>query len=232
MDRRTRIYDPEETLRMALDNKQAQIWTALPALVQSFNPTAMTCVVQPTVSGLLLLPDGTYKEVKMPLLLDCPVMFPSGGGATLTFPIKKNDECLVIFASRCIDSWWQLGGVRGQFEYRMHDISDGFAFVGVRSKPRAFNVDINAAQLRSDDGTAYVQLNPTTKNINVVTPANITANASGTITATAPNVIINGNVQINGNLNVSGTTISGGISLTTHLHTGVVPGGGNTGQPI
>lgn len=240
MDRRTRYYDPEETMRMALDSKQAQIWTALPAIVQSFDHVAMTCVVQPTISGLLLNPDGTYKAVQMPLLLDCPVMFPAGGGVTLTFPIKPGDECLVIFASRCIDAWWQLGGIRGQAEYRMHDISDGFVFVGVRSQPRAFDVSTSAAQLRSDDGLAYIQLNPDTKNINVVTPANITANAGDNITATAggvatitaPSIVLNGNVQINGNLNISGTTIGNGINLNTHLHTGVQPGGGNTGTPI
>jgi phage baseplate assembly protein V len=157
---------------------------------------------------------------------------------TLTFPIKPGDECLVIFASRCIDSWWQQGGIQGQAEYRMHDISDGFVFAGVRSQPRAFDVDTDAAQLRSDDGQAFVELNPTTHAVNVVTPTTITATAGGAITATAPActinapaIVLNGDVSITGNLAIAGTTIGDGINLNTHVHTGVQPGGGNTGLP-
>jgi phage baseplate assembly protein gpV len=239
MDRRERTADTEEMLRMFFDAQQTGIWTAIPAIVQSFNSTAMTCEVQPTITGLMQKPDGSYFDVRMPLLLDCPVFFPSGGGVTLTFPIKPGDECLVIFSSRCIDSWWQLGGIQGQAEYRMHDISDGFVFAGVRSQPRAFDVDTTAAQLRSDDGQAFIELNPTTHNIHAETPANVTVNAGGNIaataggsaTVTAPTINLVGNVNITGNLNIGGTTIGNGINLNTHVHVGVQPGGGNTGLP-
>jgi hypothetical protein len=163
MDRRERYYDPEEMMRLAMDSKQAQIWTALPAIIQSFNPDAMTCEAQPAVNGIVRQQDGTSKEIKMPLLLDCPVFFPGGGGLTLTFPIKPGDECLVIFASRCIDAWWQQGGIKGQAELRMHDLSDGFIFAGVRSQPRKFSVDTVGAQLRTDDGATYLEILPNGK---------------------------------------------------------------------
>ena len=64
-----------------------------------------------------------------------PVVFPGGGGFALTFPVAAGDECLVVFASRCIDAWWQSGGVGEPMEPRMHDLSDGFALIGVRSQP-------------------------------------------------------------------------------------------------
>lgn len=232
MDRRERYYDPEEMMRLAMDGKQAQIWTALPCIIQSFNPTAMTCEAQPTVNGIVRQQDGTSKEIKMPLLLDCPVFFPGGGGVTLTFPIKPGDECLVIFASRCIDAWWQQGGIKGQAEIRMHDLSDGFIFAGVRSQPRAFLANTTSAQLRTDDGTAYVEVNPTSKNVNVVTPANVNVTAGGEAVVTAPTIRLVGNVEITGNLNVGGTTIGNGVNLNTHVHTGVQTGGGNTGAPL
>lgn len=148
-------------MRIALDGKQAQIWTALPCIIQSFNPVAMTCEVQPTINGIVRQQDGTSKEVKMPLLLDCPVFFPSGGGFTLTFPIKPGNECLVIFASRCIDAWWQQGGIQGQAELRMHDLSDGFCLPEVFSQPRVLsNVSTTATQLRSADGQTFVEVGP------------------------------------------------------------------------
>ena len=42
----------------------------------------------------------------------------------------------------------------------MHDLSDGFAVVGFRSKPRVLsNVSTTAAQLRTDDGSTFVEIN-------------------------------------------------------------------------
>ena len=51
MDRRERWAEPVEALRAALDGRQAEMWTALPGIVQSFDPAAMTVSVQPAVAG-------------------------------------------------------------------------------------------------------------------------------------------------------------------------------------
>ena len=283
MDRRERYSDPEEALRISLEGLQGKIWTALPGIIDSFDAAAHTCKVQPAISGKRRKQNGDIEAIQLPLLLDCPVVFPGGGGCTLTFPIKPGDECLVVFASRCIDSWWQLGGVQGQAEFRMHDLSDGFVIPGGRSQPRKFNVSTSAAQLRSDDGQAFVEINPTSHNVKTQTVANIdaiaggniaadaggnisanadgniSANAGGTMTAqsggamsmTAPTITLTGAVTISGTLTqsggnatmggnltaagtITGTTdvIGGGKSLKTHVHSGVQPGGGNTGAPV
>ncbi|HEY8355734.1 MAG TPA: Gp138 family membrane-puncturing spike protein [Methylophilaceae bacterium] len=248
MDRRERAPEPEEVIRLALDARFAQAWTAMPGIIQSFNPQAMTCEVQPAINGWQRNQDGTFSPLQMPLLLDCPVFFPSGGGATLTFPIKPGDECLVVFASRCIDAWWQLGGIQSQPDLRMHDLSDGFVFAGVRSQPRRFTVDTDAAQLRSDDGQAYIELNPTTHDIKVMTPANVAANVGGNVSATvggditaeaageitlkAQKITLNTDeVHITGDLNIDGTTIGNGVNLNTHVHINVEPGPGTSGPP-
>ncbi|MCT9017100.1 Gp138 family membrane-puncturing spike protein, partial [Cupriavidus gilardii] len=118
MDRRERIDDPEVALRAAFDGLRARIWTALPGIIHSFDADAMTCEVQPTIKIPVRKLDGTIESVALPLLVDCPVQFPSGGNCTLTFPVKPGDECLVVFASRCIDAWWQSGGVQEQAELR------------------------------------------------------------------------------------------------------------------
>jgi phage baseplate assembly protein gpV len=243
MDRRERIGDPEEMMRMAAEGSQSKLWTAMPGIVQSFDAAAMTCVVQPAISAVVRDETGQFGEVVLPLLLDCPVVFPGGGGCTLTFPIKQGDECLVVFASRCIDSWWQLGGIQGQAELRMHDLSDGFVLPGVRSQPRKFNVDTATAQLRSDDGAAYVSVNPSTHEIKAITSGNITATASGNANVTAAAINLTGPVTINGTLHVTGAVtadstiaatgnITGaGKSLNSHTHSGVQPGSGTSGPP-
>ena len=188
MDRRERYSDPEEAIRIALDGKQAAMWTAIPAIVDTFDAERHTANVQPTIKGIVRQQDGTFSELQMPLLLDCPVVFPAGGGVTLTFPIKPGDEVLVVFASRCIDSWWALGGVQGQAELRMHDLSDGFVLPGVRSQPRKFSVSTTRAELRSDDGEAVVSLDPESHEIVVETPTNATVNAGGTACLNATHV--------------------------------------------
>ena len=204
MDRRERIQDAEETTRMAQDGHQARIWTALPGIIQLFDSGKLTCTVQPAISGSQRNQDGTSGQIKMPLLLDCPVVFPGGGGVTLTFPLTAGDECLVVFASRCIDSWWQLGGVQGQAEIRMHDLSDGFVIPGPRSQPRKITAAASA-QLRTDDGVVYIQIN-----------------GSG--------ITLHGNVTVQGNLTWTGTAKGQpGVDLTTHKHAD--PQGGTTGTP-
>lgn len=217
MDRRERYYDPEETLRTALAGFQAGIWTALPCIVQSFDAAAMTVVVQPTIKARVTAEDGAISTIALPLLLDCPVIYPCGGGFTLTFPIVAGDECLVMFASRCIDSWWQSGGIQEQAELRMHDLSDGFALVGVRSQPRVITgISLDAPQLRSDDGTSYVEVAGDTITINttaqiianapdvVVNCDTAEVNAEESITVTSPLSTFVGNVIVQGALTVQG----------------------------
>ena len=109
---------------------------SIPGIIQSFNPDAVTAVVQPAIKGAEQDESGAEVSVNLPLLVDVPVVFPRGGGCTLTFPVKEGDECLVIFADRCIDFWWQSGGVQEPVDGRMHDLSDAFCIVGPQSQAK------------------------------------------------------------------------------------------------
>lgn len=169
-----RYNDPEETFRMAFASLMTGMWSAMPAIVESYNAVAGTISCQPTINGKQTLPNGTVQDFKMPLLVDVPVCFPRGGGCVLTMPIAQGDEVLVVFADRCIDGWWQLGGVQTQTDMRLHDLSDGFAIPGPWSQPRALaNVSTTTAQLRSLDGTTYYEVVPSSKTINIVAPGGI-----------------------------------------------------------
>lgn len=177
MDRRERVDDPEAALREAFDGLRAGIWTALPGIIQSFQSAAdrpPTAAVQPAIKIPVRNLDGTVASMALPLLVDCPVQFPSGGNCTLTFPVAPGDECLVVFASRCIDAWWQSGGVQEQAELRMHDLSDGFVLLGFRSKPRALaGVSTSTTQLRNDAGDTYVDLDPAGKIVKEIGRAHV-----------------------------------------------------------
>jgi hypothetical protein len=200
-----------------LQGWQADVWTALPGIVQSYDPVAKTCTVQPTIQARVTAADGSKSWVSLPLLLDCPVYFPSGGGYTLTFPITAGDECLVVFSSRCIDAWWQSGGIDIQAATRMHDLSDGFVFAGISSTPHVQpNLSTNAVQLRNNAGTVYIEIDGTA--VKVVTP--------GSASITAPSIALIGDVSITGALHNNGVNIG-----STHVHGGVASGGSSTGGP-
>lgn len=175
MDLRQRTSDLATAISMATRGLQSQMWTALPGIVQSFDAEKMTCEIQPAIQGVLSDPKtGAASNQNLPMLVDCPVIFPSAGGMTLTLPVANGDECLVIFASRCIDAWWQQGGVQPPMVYRMHDLSDGFCLPGIRSQARLLTgISTTAAQLRSDDGETYVEVDPSTQKVRIVAPGGI-----------------------------------------------------------
>jgi hypothetical protein len=149
-----RLSDAEEAFRTAVTAMMAGLWVGGPGIIVDYNAALQTVSVQPAIKGRLINPAGTISFVTMPLCVDVPVFFLSGGGFSVTTPVAEGDECFIAFADRCIDSWWQNGGVQPPAEYRIHDLSDGFAFIGFRSNPRALaNVSTTALQIRSDNYT-------------------------------------------------------------------------------
>lgn len=222
MDRRERMNDPLIAMRAALDGLQTTIWTALPGIVQSFDPVECTVSVQTTIKEPEAQSDGSVKLATLPLLIHCPVVMPGSAGFMLTLPLAKGDEGLVVFASRPIDSWWQQGGVQSPVENRMHDLSDGFFIPGCYSKPHVpGGISTTKAQLRSFDGLTYVELTPGgIVNIKAHGGLNVDAENTGVLLdcGSGPLNVIAGTITVTGSgaLNISapgGIAINGGAPL-------------------
>lgn len=244
----TRPVDSCELTDATLTAAKKAIRVSVPGVIKSFDPDSVTCDVEISVFGLQPEPVAGGNAVDRldsdnviyPLILDAPVIFPRGGGVTLTFPIQSGDECLVIFSDRCIDFWWQNGKVQNGSRGRMHDYSDAFVIPGPQSQAKKITgISTSAAQLRTDDGSAFVE---------VAAGGDITATTTGSMTINAPVITLNGDVTINGNLsqgmgaiggtatmrgpvNVTNDVIANGISVKNHTHSGVQSGSGNTGKP-
>ncbi|EMP5823336.1 translation initiation factor IF-2 [Klebsiella aerogenes] len=244
----TRSGSLDETFESERKVLKEQIRVALPGIIQSFDPDSVTAVVQPAIRYVERDNDGATETQDYPLLTDVPVIFPRGGGCTLTFPVKEGDECLVIFGDRCIDFWWQSGGIQEPVDDRMHDLSDAFCIVGPQSQAKKISgISTTSAQLRTDDGAAFIELS-SGHDVTVKTPGKLTASADGGTEITSPEIILNGNVTINGNLSqgmgdsggaatmlgpvtVTNDVKAGGKSLMTHTHGGVEHGNDSTGEP-
>lgn len=249
MDYRERLNDHQETMRLIMLGRQRNMWTALPGIIETVDLTKLICTVQPAIKVLVFDQDDNGQHVQLPILPDVPLVFPRGGGYTLTFPVKPGDECLVILSARAIDNWWQAGGVQPAFDSRMHSLSDGFALVGPFSQPQRpqAQVSTTAPRLTSDDGSVFVEVNDSIGQVTVKTPTQVVLDS--------PRVVITGQLVvqnahgasdagvITGELNVSGNVISGAtmiaagdvtsaaVSLRHHVHSNS-GGTGNSGPPV
>ena len=97
----------------------SSIHCALPGTVVSFDEESQTAVIQPAVKS--------SSGIELPLLPDVPVFMP------VPFEVHEGDACLVVFADRDIDAWFETGGTEVPPSGRMHSLSDGFAFVGFKA---------------------------------------------------------------------------------------------------
>ena len=222
MDPRERFDDPEEALRVAMEGMRSGLWTAMPGIIQSFSASAVTATVQMAIKGIVQDQAGKSQFVNLPLLVDVPVFFPRGGNCTLTFPVAKNDECLVVFASRCVDGWFQSGGIQAPLQPRMHSMSDGFALVGFFSQATKISgISTSTAQLRSNDGSTYIDLNPSAQTVKVVAPGGFEVD-SPTITLNGQLAQGNGATKypatLQGPITVVNDLTAAGKSVSTHTH--------------
>lgn len=154
-DLEERVDDPQAAIAAHIGQAVRSINTCLPGIIRSFDVKTQTATVQPAIRRIF----SEKGSVDLPQLLDVPVYFPAGGGFAVTFPVSKNDECVLVFSQRAIDNWFENGGVQEPSELRTHDLSDALAFVGFSSKPRKIqDVAEDAIEIRSRDGSTRLSL--------------------------------------------------------------------------
>ena len=99
---------------------------------------------------------------------------------------------------------------------RAHDLSDGFAIVGLRSLPRAISgISSTAAQLRTDDGSTCISLE------------------GGKVTIKSAKLDIEGDMTVRGKTEFMGSVKANGKAIDeTHRHDKVRTGTGTSGGVV
>ena len=208
-----RADDFEDAVRVATRARQASIQTALPAVVVSYDPVKQTVSAQPTIQGQRPTATGLGAPENLPVCPDCPVSFPKGGGYAITWPLNPGDEGVLVFMSRCMDSWWQSGGIQPQAEMRMHDLSDGVFLPGATSQPmKLANVYTGGMEMRNTSGSMHVRMSPSGIDI-------------------LGNVTVTGTVMATGNVSSQADVLAQTVSLHNHVHLGVTTGTALSGTP-
>lgn len=237
-ERHPRLSSLASNIQQGVENRLKDLHTAMPGIVQAFDASTQLASVQCAIKRLFITrtnAEETLTAVDLPPLINVPVIFPRGGGFSLTFPVQPGDECLLVFCERAIDLWHETGATEVPNAKRFHALSDAVALVGLSSTPKKVpNYDDTNVQLKRDDGSVEFTL---------LTNGTVVLKADTKATVDVPDAEFTGNVKIVGNLEVIGdstlsdTVTSSGTDISnTHTHTGSPssPVGpvSNTGAPV
>lgn len=207
-------------IQRQIDQFDFDLRCAAPGLIQSFDETKQTVVVQLAIKELIFM--DRLQSLPIPQLGDVPIVVPRAGNFVITVPPKKGDECLIVFADTCIDSWWKLGeetgnpnstGARDPMSVRRHDLSDAFAILGTWSQPKKIETyATDCMEIRTLDGKNKIQIKDDAIKIDVaagmlielvvnntkleVVDSAVRIVADSMINLDAPQVTLTGNVNV------------------------------------
>jgi hypothetical protein len=163
---------------------------------------------------------------KVSQLADVPVSIFRSGGYSITMPIVAGNECILLFTDRCLDSWQKDGGgVSEQDEYRMHDLSDAIAIVGLHHDGNPVtdynNTDL---EIRNEAGDTKVAVTAAGK-IEMTSPVEVVVNSP--LSTFNGDVVVDGTIDATGIIHSDVDVTTDENSLDTHTHTyvaGAIPG--------
>jgi hypothetical protein len=168
-------YADTEQWKLVMRQGLADARVATPAfLTQDMDAVTQTVTVQVALQELVQLQTG-QEWWDVPPIIKVPIVLPRGGGFSLTLPLKKGDEGLLVFCDACFDFWWLSGqnnaplaanntngtpsGSQIQNELRRHHVHDCGFIPGMWSQPNVLsNYSTTSMQLRSDDGTVTIDV--------------------------------------------------------------------------
>jgi hypothetical protein len=96
----------EDIVRSIMDNHHV----GLPAVVNSYDATTCSISCTPTFMRIFLDENDAEVPTAYPMINDVPVVFPRGGGAFLSFPMKAGDLVYLIGCDRSLDAWKETDG--------------------------------------------------------------------------------------------------------------------------
>lgn len=177
-----------------------RIRCAIPAIIQSYDPGTNTVEAQPAIRERLVMEDGSIQYINLPLLINVPVVFPSSGSASITFPISKGDECLIIFSDLAIDNFWTSGLVQNPIEVRRHDLSDGIAIPCslslTRTRGAGYGMNIQGSPVTIKSGQSSVEVAATIIKV-AQGETSVTVDGTSTVLKAAGTSITMNNAGIN-----------------------------------
>ena len=183
------------------EEKLSNVHTCIPGKILKYDAKINRADVQP---------QGNFKtaderNLPYPMIHSVPIIFPTGndGKSGMTFPIKPNDGCLIIFSENQLTDFLLGEGKSDSDDPRRHSLNDAIAIPGLYSKAVQTNIE------HSGDVCIFNDLGIVRLNSN-----EFVGEVAGTKFRFG-----NGDLIVNG------------ISLVHHVHGGVESGGSTTAEP-
>lgn len=183
-------------------------------IIRAFDPATQRASVEIAYKQVKdVQEDGTRILQEYPLLRELPVVVLFGGVDILSLPIAVGDNCLVFFNDSDIDQWAVNGNGGSPTTSRMHDLSDGFALVGVRPLSNAIsNYLANGIRLSHGIGNSQIDL----KEDLIESVAQLFLHNG--------NMEVTGDTLVRGNFTVEGTTFGNSGTWTIDANINQVTG--------
>ena len=222
-------------IRFALSQFLKRIATALPAGVASWSAATRRADLQPSIRAVMT--DGS--EVSRPVVPDVPMLFPSGGGYVLSFPMRAGDQVLRLACER------GLGGFKSTHAESSPDagvVLDGTSSVAIPGfGPLSIAPVSDGAALQTEDGSVYVEVHEERVRVRMggsdvtLSSDGLVADVDGkvSVSATGDMSLRAGKVSIYGDVEIDGGTLRhNGVDVGSgHRHGQVKPGPGRSGAP-
>jgi hypothetical protein len=117
----------------------------MPGRVVSYDAKTQEASVQPLLKVTRINESGKRIVDTLPVINHVPVAFLGTGAYSITWPVKKGDTVLLLFAEQSLDAWLVNDGIVDPQGGRRFHISDAIAIPGMRSFRNALdNPDTNA----------------------------------------------------------------------------------------
>lgn len=220
-------------LNAAFTEMMKDVCTSIPGHILAFKPASQIAQVQ---IGIIRV-DVDGNTFNPPPLIEVPVYFSGGSKFFIEHQIDVGDEGIILFSQRCIDGWFNTGGVGDNPIARFHDYQDAMFLPGMRSQPNAIkSFSNNGVRMRDAGGSNYIWLkNDGTAEIKVTTLKVIgdivhTGDQTTSGTIKAPNV--KATVKAEAPTIAAETSLTiGGTEMSTHTHGNVQNGPNRTSGP-
>jgi hypothetical protein len=197
--------------------------------------------VRPSINRLYI--DG--EERQKPVIFNVPLLFPSGGGGIISFPIQVGDTVLLVFGKEDIQEFLKDKSPRAPNTLRKFSYNDAIAipcltpFVdNLQPSKDAVEIKYKGASVKIDvDGNVVVS---STKDVIVKSAVNVSVTALETITVKSPTLVLDcedvsvtGSLAVSGNISTEADISTSTIpSLNNHKHENVRVGTEKSGGPV
>lgn len=202
-----------------------QVCTAIPVVVNSVEPGKRGPVGYLSATPLVTQRDGQGNAISPAPIPRMPYMRVQGGKCALIADPEPGDIGIAVFAQQDISNIGQ-GATQAVTpgSFRAFDMADGMYIGGIINKEPETWLEMT----QEGEITIHAPQKITLEAPEIIMRGNITTEGaegeSGTIS-------MRGTIDLQGSLTSTGDQTAGGISQIHHVHTGVMPGGGSTGEP-